>query len=501
MALLADRATAPATTRVLIFPAALLGLSLGIVGAVASGLWLFTWPIADDFVRAVEGRDYGILGGVWVEYTSWSCRWAAGLVHFLVAAALPLTHFYGASLAAITLLSLLILSRFIAGVLEMAWCSRATLAAASVFAAVWWAGSPSVNELFYWRAAEVEYQLGWSAAIALAFDACRLDFAATPASAVRVAALAVAAFFVSGLHELAAALEVGLFAAVAVAARTLSGRWRPAALAALGTALIGLAVVLAAPGNGTREAAVRATPGLWHVVAAAFWQIVDHVVVWLADPKTVAATGLLIALHVHGDIAPSWPERLTAPMRWVLTALFPVVLVVLYVVPAAALGGAAPERTLAAIHLVFLCGLLVVASAWAPRAANWFARRRIDSERALRWTFVALALTLPASRNVIAGIADLRGPAESFQAFMAERDATLRHLKAAGAREAVLPVIAKADFPRSYVFNADIRGEAGFWINRWMARYYGLTTVRAVNDTNVNVGPARKPALRLGFQG
>ncbi|HVA34913.1 MAG TPA: DUF6056 family protein [Stellaceae bacterium] len=479
MALLADRATAPAATRTRSIPAALLALSVAAVFVVAIGLWSFTWPIADDFVRAVEGRDYGTFGGVWIEYTTWSCRWAAGFVHFLIAAALPLTRFYGASLAAITLLSLLILSRFIAGVLDLRWRSRATVLVVGVFAALWWAGSPSVNELFFWRAAEVEYQLGWSAAIVLAFATCRLDFATTPAGVTRIAALAAAAFFVSGLHELAAALETGLFAAVAVAARIALGRWRPAAPTALGAALVGLAVVVAAPGNGAREAAVGTAPALSHAIVAALSQIAGHVALWLVDLKTLAAAGALIALRHRGAIAPRWPERLTAAARWALTGLFPVVLAALYVVPAVALGGAVPARTLAGIHLVFLCGGLVVVSAWAPRAAAWLARRRFDGNRALRWMLVALALALPASRNVAAGIADLRGPAESFHAFMAQRDTTLRRLHAAGVADAELPVIAKADFPRSYVFHADIRADAGFWINRWTARYYGLAALRA----------------------
>ncbi|MDE2227409.1 MAG: hypothetical protein KGL11_00020 [Alphaproteobacteria bacterium] len=481
MALLADRATAPAATRAPTIPAALLALSIGAMFAVVAGLWRFTWPVADDFVRAVEGRDYGILGGVVIEYTTWSCRWAAGLVHFVLAALLPLTRAYGASLAAIALLSLLILSRFIAGVLELRWRSLATLFVVSAFAALWWAGSPSVSELFFWRAAAVEYQLGWSAAIALAYAACRLDFAPTPVRATAVAALALAAFFVSGLHELAAALETGLFAVVAVAARLSCGRWRPAASVAFGASLIGLALVIAAPGNGAREAAVGGSHALWRDAAAALWQAAQDGALWLADPKTLAAAAALVALRARGDIAPRWPERLPARARWALTGLPPAALAALYVVPAAALAGAVPARTLAGLHLVFLCGGLVVVSAWAPSAARWLARRRIDGDRMLRLALVALALALPASRNVVAGIADLRGPAESFHAFMAARDATLRRLHAAGIADANLPVIAKAGYPRSYVFHADIRADAEFWINRWWARYYGLAAVRALD--------------------
>ncbi|MGH7008987.1 MAG: hypothetical protein ACRED7_11325, partial [Stellaceae bacterium] len=113
----------------------------------------------------------------------------------------------------------------------------------------------------------------------------------------------------------------------------------------------------------------------------------------------------------------------------------------------------------------------------ASRLKAW----RVDSGRAVRWLLVALAVTLPASRNVVAGIADLRGPAESFHAFMIARDTTLRRLQAAGTANAVLPVIAKAAFPRSYVFHADLRGDDRFWINRWTARYYGLTAIRAAD--------------------
>lgn len=479
MALPADRATAPAAAQTVTFPAILLALSVAFVFAVAIGLFLFTWPIADDFVRAVEGRTHGIFGGVWIEYTTWSCRWAAGFIHFVIAALVPLTRFYGASLVAITLASLAMLSPFIAGVLGLRWRSRATLFTIAVFAALWWTESPSVNELFFFRAAEVEYQLGWSAAIALAYAVCRLDLAATPVGVVRLSALAAAVFFVSGLHELAASLEVGLFAVVAVAVRLARGRWRSAALVGFVTALIGLAVVVVAPGNGAREAAVGAAPALPALVTAALAQIARSVALWLVDPQTLAAAALLIALRARGTIAPRWSERLNGAARWALTGLFAVVLTALYVVPAVALGGAVPARTLAGIHLAFLCGGLIVVSAWAPQAVAVLAAWRIDSGRAVRWMLVALAVTLPASRNVVAGIADLRGPAESFHAFMAARDATLRRLQTAGATSAVLPVIAKADFPRSYVFHADIRGDDQFWINRWTARYYGLAAIRA----------------------
>jgi len=482
MALPADRATAPAATQTATFPAILLALSVAFVFAVAIGLFLFTWPIADDFVRAVEGRTHGIFGGVWIEYTTWSCRWAAGFVHFLIAALVPLTRFYGASLMAITLVSLAMLSPFIAGVLGLRWRSRATLLVVAVFAALWWTESPSVNELFFWRAAEVEYQLGWSAAITLAFAACRFDLAAPPAGVMRLMVLAAAVFFVSGLHELAAALEVGLFAAVAAAARLATGRWRPAALVGLAAALIGLAVVVAAPGNGAREAAVGVAPALPALVGTALTQIASYVALWIIDPKTLVAAGLLIALRARGAIAPQWSERLNGSARWALTGLFAAVLVALYVVPAVALGGAVPARTLAGIHLAFLCGGLIVISAWSPHAAGILAAWRIDSGRAVRWLLVALAVTLPASRNIVAGIADLRGPAESFHAFMVARDATLRGLHAAGTTSAVLPVIAKADFPRSYVFHADIRGDDRFWINRWTARYYGLAAIRSADS-------------------
>lgn len=482
MALPADRATAPAAAQTATYPAILLALSVAFVFAVAIGLFLFTWPIADDFVRAVEGRTHGIFGGVWIEYTTWSCRWAAGFIHFVIAAILPLTRFYGASLMAITLASLAMLSPFIAGVLGLRWRSQATVLVVAVFAALWWTESPSVNELFFFRAAEVEYQLGWAAAIALAYAACRLDLTAAPVGVMRLAALADAVFFVSGLHELAASLEVGLFAVVAVAARLADGSWRPAALVGFVAALIGLAVVVVAPGNGAREAAVGAAPALPALVGTAFAQIARSVALWVIDPKTLAAAGLLIALRARGLIAPRWTERLITPARWALTGLFAAVLIALYVVPAVALGGAVPARTLAGIHLAFLCGGLILVSVWAPQAVHVLTAWRIDGGRAVRWLLVALAVTLPASRNIVAGIADLRGPAESFHAFMAARDSTLHRLQAAGTTSAVLPVNAKADFPRSYVFHADIRGDDQFWINRWTARYYGLTAIRAAES-------------------
>lgn len=238
------------------------------------------------------------------------------------------------------------------------------------------------------------------------------------------------------------------------------------ALVGFAAALVGLAVVVIALGNSAREAAVGAAPTMTTLVGTALVQIAGHAALWVIDPKTLAGAGSLIALRARGTVAPRWSDRLTAPARWTLTGLFAAVLTALYIVPAVALGGAVPARTLAGIHLVFLCGGLIVVSAWAPWAASILTAWRIDSGWVVRWLLVALAVTLPASRNVVAGIADLRGPAESFHAFMVARDATLRRLQAAGTASAVLPLIAKATFPRSYVFHADIPGDDQFWINR-----------------------------------
>ena len=142
---------------------------------------------------------------------------------------------------------------------------------------------------------------------------------------------------------------------------------------------------------------------------------------------------------------------------------------------------APPARTLAGIHLTFLCGGLIVVCAWAPPAISVLTAWRIDSGRAVRWLLAALTVTVLASRNIAAGFADLRRPAESFHAFMVARDATLRRLQAADTTSAALPRIVKTDFPYSYVFHADIRDDDQFRINRWTTRHFGLTAIHAAD--------------------
>ena len=80
---------------------------------------------------------------------------------------------------------------------------------------------------------------------------------------------------------------------------------------------------------------------------------------------------MLIAPHARGTVAPRWSEQLAAPARWALTGLFPAVLVALDVVPAVALGGAVPARTLAGIHLAFLCGGSTPAAPYVGRWLRW----------------------------------------------------------------------------------------------------------------------------------
>jgi Family of unknown function (DUF6056) len=201
---------------------------------------------------------------------------------------------------------------------------------------------------------------------------------------------------------------------------------------------------------------------------------------WLADPRLIAGGVLVLALIRAGIVVPAWPRHAPPWLRLALPVVLLAVLFALYALPYVALSGGIPRRTYGAIHFVFLCGGLIVLLAWSPAILALAPLRRLDPAQVLRCALVALALSLPMSRTVAAGALDLLGPAESYRAAMASRDAVLRQLHADGVREAVIPSVAAGTYPRSYVFNADIRAEPDFWVNRAVAAYYGLDTVRAI---------------------
>jgi hypothetical protein len=89
---------------------------------------------------------------------------------------------------------------------------------------------------------------------------------------------------------------------------------------------------------------------------------------------------------------------------------------------------------------------------------------------------------LLAARRLLPGDCQRAGLAQAPHAVAGEESAQapLRQLHADGVREVVIPSVAAGAYLHSYVFNADVHAEPDFCVNRAVAAYYGLGTVRAV---------------------
>jgi hypothetical protein len=252
---------------------------LGWGGVATTGLALFLYAClgtfsryyADDFCMSGFVVKYGFWPAQWIQYTTWSNRFAGMLT-------LTLSDFLGRFFIRLWPALTLLL-----WVLGLAWAlnQAARLLRFSVpkwlplLVAEWIVFisallAPDLYQSLFWRVGAITYTLP----LALLAGLCGLVIEAylRAASGRRawgwMVGAGLLAFFAGGFSETALALQTTLLAGslLVILLYRPAGAWRGGAGWAVGAALIGSLVamlaVLLAPGNAVRQAAMPAHPGL-----------------------------------------------------------------------------------------------------------------------------------------------------------------------------------------------------------------------------------------------
>jgi hypothetical protein len=467
--------------------------------ATAFLLILYACPAADDFFRAGSVHVQPWYRELAMTYVQWSGRWAGIGLAIVTLSRNNMMKWYPALLGILVFFQAIGLRSFWRILLGETLLRRQVLALTVVSMAVLWASLPSPGETYYWITGGIENQLNiWLALLLIgALVRTPWDRLGRGISVAWAVALALLAIFVTGFHEL-----IGVVVCVVLASGTLIAFKSHRSLRrccawglVTGSAVIGLVVVIAAPGNKARSAFVAATirhqdQNLAHALEVAWGQAAAMLPVWLLDVRLLSAALLLVlspslvrapAVRIGwGRISP----QLVASSIWIL------VVAAMFLGPSYILHAPMPGRTQSAAYTLFALGLITTTVVGVrARAGSDGAPVSSPAGQGLSFArsgaLIIVGLSLVLTGNTHEGIAALsRGVPQTWHRMIHWRDGLIKRELRSGAVEVDLPIrdigaVYLARWPQLYNFY-DITDDPTWFINQHVARYYGLKTIRRV---------------------
>jgi len=261
------------------------------------------------------------------------------------------------------------------------------------------------------------------------------------------------------------------------------------------SAVIGLAVMMAAPGNKVRSAMVAAIipqkdQNLFHALKVAGAEAARVLPIWAFDVRLMASALVLV-------LSPSRVGARAGGIRWggvspklVITSIWLLIVAGMFVGPSVILHIRMAGRTLNAAYTLFVLGFFATVIIWARSCAeSESATATLRESRRARFArsgaLAILGLSLVMSANTHDGILGLaKGIPQNWRRMIEWRDELIRQEVQNGATELVLPTrnlaaANRAKWPKLYYFE-DITEDPTWYVNQHVARYYGLKTIRRV---------------------
>lgn len=457
------------------------GASGRLAAALLALLALAPWLIlafrsrasADDFCFATLVRDHGWLGAQLYSYQVLGGRYSSTAA---ITAITWLTDRLGSGPSSLyvavawpIILAILVFAWRSVGLLLPALSEVDRLIVGGFVGIAFLATLPNAADVVYWATSASIYL---SSLLLLWHFMLQLVATSTdqppprPAGAI---GLGILAFLGAGLNELTAPLLILVIAAWAyVGHRRGWPARRLASLAAIaGIALLGLAILVAAPGNGVRLANY---PGSRDLVAGLPWSLVDAATFLLlrvaALPTLIGLLGLAW-LEAARRGAP--PPRL--PPLWLMPALVLAGCLLAFVISRYSMARGLPHRAQDLLYVIPFVAL-GVAAVWHGRTMGprlWTGWS--DRQRRLA-TGAAILLCL-------AGPTEWRALYEAFWSgprFAAENDRRLELLAADTVADVTVPVLATQP---KLLFITDLKADPKDWYNVCVAAYFGHRTVTA----------------------
>ena len=278
--------------------ACLAGAGVLMTLATAFVLILYACPAADDLYRAGIIRTRSWYSEVALNYFIWSGRWSGIGLALVILPRVDIVRWYPILLGALVFFQALGLKTFWRMLLGGTVTRRQVLVLTAVTMAVLWASLPYPGETCYWITGGFENQLNISLSLLLigGLVLARWEEMSRWRARAWTAGLSLLAFGVTGMHEMIALmLCIVLATGTAIALKTRRSTHQGWAWVAVSlSALIGLAVVVVAPGNSIRSSLYPKHGGMIHALEVAWglaWQLLPS---WVLDVRLLAATLVLV---------------------------------------------------------------------------------------------------------------------------------------------------------------------------------------------------------------
>jgi hypothetical protein len=428
----------------------------------------FARPLGDDYCFAGNARHMGFFGALHYQYFHWQGRWFGSALSFLTYSIFNLQKCYRPGLYLILFLLVLIPIRLM-GLLfpKLSLWTRVVFSLCML--GFYFAQMPEQFQVLYWLTGAIENHL----TILLLILAMTFIFPGQSTATMGWTSIVsfglIFAVLVGG-HEL-----YGLICTIVLAAGTyvLFQVRSPSRLLWAGCTIggmVGLAVVILAPGNAVRMAALPQHGKIGPTIRAT---VADVTV--LKDAVNSAGLVLATALFLrHPQVSGTRPDwlilRLKRPMTFAIV-VFVACVACLMVAPAWAQGAVAPGRALDASFLIFLLGWFVCA---VIAHAVLCGDRAMPAPSAQVTTLltVLFCVTLLAGPYTGRSVNDAVRYARTYARQM---DARTSELAITTEKD---PIVAAIPIPSSYDATGDISTDPSDWRNVGVAGYFHLHSVR-----------------------
>jgi hypothetical protein len=451
------------------------------------GLALYSFPSADDYCVAVE-----VTKGFWHmqsnTYLNWTGRYSATLLQ-TVSSQWDLATVYP-WFCVLTVVATLLAARASIGALCPREASRVGLAAAAATATAVFIGRlPSPTEAFFWMTSAVTYQ--WAIIIYLVWLALLVTSAGREhLSIARRTLIAALTVLLPGFNEVLAPVVLLTIVTAVVVDRARTGRSNGLFVSLVVIAVVMTVVSLMAPGNAIRSSSYPDIPtrhDLGFAIRETARQSARFLFTFGAYPLLWAAA---FAAWWWGPrlLPDGWAPRRALVIGVVAVGL-PVALVYLTLFPLyweyGEVNYTGEGRTYNVTYFLFTvtsvwaagCLLDGVSRRWSwLRTPSYSSRATIDA--ILACALAVLMIGSPGTLRAFRALPQGPGYLEAQQ----EREAFLRATRNRGKPLLVNAMPIRPDG----LFWGGIQPDEGHWINRCVASYYGLASVRIPKPDDVD---------------
>jgi len=453
------------------------GLILCLVGiAVPFGLVLheaaISIPCSDDYARAGLGATAGVLHAIRQDYFGWSGRFLSVTIEYALTCFIRIRWAYPTFVAVIWLFAVTLVYAAVRALFHAS--RRQALLLATAFEAIWLCTATDPRESLFWLTGEIEYLFSISVILCLIAIVSRLRAERRTPSRLGIAALALSAFAAAGFHELHAMFLVASLALLTGAVWRRDRTVRAWCLIVLGAAVLGLLVVVLAPGNAARLSVEPKNFDRLAAVLAAAEDVAPQIATF-HDAAIVLAGATLFAARSNLDVRASVASLIDP--KWV--ALFATVCIVLMFGAVVSIMSVIEARTVDGLLYLglaacFLClGLLMAPDGPLPRSS----RVPQPACALVSGLFCLSLLSAPNTANLFYDAIFVS------RSFRHEYSARLKLLRAASSHPGAHVTFARFDpMPRS-TLSGDISSDPSNPDNKDLAGYYGLADV-ALGDAN-----------------